>query len=177
MTESVIFFFMFKTKTEKLKQKLPPTEITDLSQLEKLSHGAPIICDIIVRGQPVRLVGRRLKPVETKEVKLLLERALPPVLPPEKEGESARYDFRDPGFLKTSEEERRIARALAVYTAFPIFRQALEALANGPQGGPIDQDRIVQFIENREIEDDVLEVLFGRIIERVVSVPAYVGFS
>ena len=155
----------------------PPMEITDLSQLEKLSHGAPIICDIVVRGQAVRLVGRRLKPAETKEVKLLLERALPPVLPPEKEGEPARYDFRDPGFLKTSEEDRRVARALAIYSAFPVFRQSFEALANGAQGGPIDQDRIVQFIESREIEDDVLEVLFGRIIERVVSVPAYVGFS
>src|SRR5437879_7212592 len=145
MAESAVSFFMAKTKTEKQDNKTtgprhPPVEITDLSQLEKLSHGAPIICDIVVRGQPVRLVGRRLKPAETKEVKLLLERALPSVLPPEKEGEPARYDFRDPGFLKTSEEDRRIARALAIYSAFPIFRQALAALAHAPQGGPITQD-------------------------------------
>src|ERR1043166_9911352 len=122
------------TRPRTTGQRQPPVEITELSQLEKLSHGAPIVCDIVVRGQPARLGGRRLKPAETKEVKLLLERALPPVLPPEKEGEPARYDFRDPGLLQTSQGGRRFARALALYSAFPVFRQALEALENGPQG-------------------------------------------
>lgn len=150
----------------------PPVEITELSQLEKISHGEPIICDVIVRGQPVRLVGRRLKPLETKEIKLLLDEALPPLLPPEKEGAPARYDFRDPGYLKRSEDNRRIARALALYSAFPVFRAALEK-----EGGPVDCNRIVQFIENRELEDDVLELLFERVIERVVGLAPYVGFS
>ena len=61
-----------------------PVEITELSQLEKLSHGEPIVVELQIRNQLVRLVGRRLKPAEAKEVKLLIERALPPILPPEK---------------------------------------------------------------------------------------------
>jgi len=149
----------------------PVTEITELSQLEKLSHGEPIVVDLEIRQQSVRLVGRRLKPSETKEVKLLLERALPPVLPPGKEGGQPRYDLRDPNYLRAAEEDRRIARALAIYSAFPVFRQALEK-----EGGAIDNKRIVDFIESRELEDDILELLFSRITERIVGVSAYVGF-
>lgn len=158
-----------KTTTRKL---LPPVEITELSQLEKLSHGEPIIARIVVRGQPVKLVGRRLKPAETKEVQLLLERCLPPLLPPEKEGEPARYDFRNPKYLEEKEEHRRMARALAIYSAFPVFKQALEK-----EGGPTDRDRIVRFIEEREIEDDILEELFRLITERIAGVAAHLGFS
>jgi hypothetical protein len=158
----------------KSKPKTMPAaavEITELSQLERISHGAPLIVDVPIRGKVVRLTGRRLKPAENVEIKLLLERALPPLLPPEKEGEQPRYDFRDPGYLKSAEENRRSARALAIYSAFPVFKAALEK-----EGGPIDSGRIVQFIENRDIEDDALEVLFNAVIERVVGAP-YVGFS
>ncbi len=156
-------------------QPVPPpaaVEITDLSQLEKLSHGEPIIADVIVRGQPVRLVGRRLKPSETKEVRLLLERALPPMLPPEKEGDSARYDFRNPAYLTESEDNRRQARALAIYSAFPVFRAALEK-----EGGPVDRGRIIQFIENRELDDDILDILFNLVTERVAGIAPHLGFS
>ena len=97
---------------------------------------------------------------------------MPPILPPEKEGEQPRYDFRDPGYLRQSEENRRTARALALYSAFPVFRQALEK-----EGGPVDQNRIVQFIENRDIEDDALEILFNLVIERIVGTGPYVGFT
>jgi hypothetical protein len=147
----------------------PPLEITELSQLEKLSHGEPIVVDLQIRKTAVRLVGRRLRPSESKEVKLLLERALPPVLPPEREGGQPRYDFRDPNYLRTAEEDRRVARALAIYSAFPIFKQALENDA-------ADNKLIVEFIESREMDDDILDLLFARITERIVGVSAYVGF-
>lgn len=149
----------------------PPLEITELSQLEKLSHGEPIVVDFQIRKESVRLVGRRLKPSETKEVKLLLERALPPVLAPEREGGQPRYDFRDPDYLRNAEGDRRTARALAIYSAFQVFKQALEK-----EGGVIDTKRIVEFIEGREMDDDILDLLFGRITERIVGVSAYVGF-
>jgi hypothetical protein len=149
----------------------PLLEITELSQLEKLSHGEPIVVELQIRKTAVRLVGRRLKPSETKEVKLLLERALPPVLPPEREGGQPRYDFRDPNYLRSAEEDRRVARALAIYSAFPIFRQSLEK-----EGGAVDHKRIVEFVESREMDDDILDLLFGRITERIVGVSAYVGF-
>lgn len=149
----------------------PPLEITELSQLEKLSHGEPIVVDLQIHKQTVRLIGRRLKPSETKEVKLLLERALPPVLPPEREGGQPRYDFRDPNYLRNAEEDRRVARALAIYSAFPIFKQSLEK-----EGNAVETKRIVEFIESREMEDDILELLFSRVTERIVGVSAHVGF-
>ena len=72
-----------KTETQHEPRFPPVMELTELSQLEKISHGEPLLVDVVVRGQPVRFVGRRLKVGETKEVKLLLERALPPLMAPE----------------------------------------------------------------------------------------------
>ncbi len=149
-----------------------PAEVTSLSQLEQLSNGAPVLVDVNIRGTLVRFTGRRLKPLESKEIKLLLEAALPPLLPPEKEGEPVRYDYRDPGYLRKVEENRRRARALALHAAFPMFREALSA-----DGGPVDENRIVAFIEGRDLDDDVLDLLFNAVIERVVEATAHVGFS
>lgn len=59
-----------------------------------------MLVDVKLRGQMVRFTGRRVKPVESKEIKLLLEAALLPLLPPEKEGGQVRYDPRDPGYLR-----------------------------------------------------------------------------
>jgi hypothetical protein len=57
--------------------------ITFLSQLEQLSNGAPVVVVVAIRGTPVQFTGRRLKPQESKEVKILLESAMPPILPPD----------------------------------------------------------------------------------------------
>jgi len=148
-----------------------PVAVTSVSQLEGLSHGAPLVVDVPIHGSLVRFTGRRLKPVETKEIKLLLEQVLPPLLPPEKEGGPARYDLRDAGYLRRMEENRRQARALALHTAFPIFREALAA-----EPGPVDAARITEFIESRNLDDDILEVLFNRVAERVVDAAALTGF-
>ncbi|HVM48393.1 MAG TPA: hypothetical protein VMU04_10215 [Candidatus Acidoferrum sp.] len=148
-----------------------PVAITSLSQLETLSNGAPVIVDVKLAGQFVRFTGRRLKPVEAKEIKLLLDASMPPMLPPEKEGMPMRYDYRDPGYLRKVEENRRKARALALHTAYPIFREAMAS-----EDGPVDENRIVQFVEGRNVDDDVLEVLFKKVIEPVVEVQALASF-
>lgn len=149
-----------------------PTDVTSLSQLEQLSNGAPVIVEVKLREQMVRFRGRRLKPIESKEIKLLLEAALPPLLPPEKEGGQVRYDYRDPGYLRKVEENRRKARALALHAAYPIFKEGLDAA-----GGPVDENRIAEFMESRNLDDDVLDVLFKAVIERVVDAASLVGFS
>jgi len=149
-----------------------PMEVSSLSQLEQLSNGAPVVVDVKLRAQMVRFTGRRLKPVESKEIKLLLEAAMPPLLPPEKEGGQVRYDYRDPGYLRKVEENRRKARALALHAAYPIFKEGLDAA-----GGPVDENRIAEFIESRNLDDDVLEVLFKAVIGRVVDAASLVGFS
>ncbi len=148
-----------------------PLAITSLSQLEQLSNGAPVIVNVRLRGQLVQFTGRRLKPAESKEIKILLESALPPILPPDKEGQSARYDYRNPGYLRAVEENKRKARALALHAAYPIFSEALAAT-----GRPVDENRIADFIESRDLDDDVLEVLFNAVTGRVVDAAA-MGFS
>jgi hypothetical protein len=150
----------------------PPQEVTSLSQLEQMSNGAPVIVEVKLREQWVRFTGRRLKPVESKEIKLLLEAALPPLLPPEKEGGQVRYDYRDPGYLRKVEENRRKARALALHAAYAIFKEGMAA-----SGEPVDENRIAEFIESRNLDDDVLDVLFKAVIERVVDAASLVGFS
>ena len=162
-----------KPKPEIAVPPAPPKAVTNLSQLEQLSNGAPLIVDLKIRDQVVRFTERRLKPVESKEVKLILERALPPILPPEKEGMPARYDYRDPGYLRRLEEDKRQARALALHTAFPLFA---EALAQEAPNDPVDAQRICQFIESRSLDDDILEALFARVYERQVDA-ATVSFS
>ena len=150
----------------------PPQEVTSLSQLEQMSNGAPVIVEVKLREQWVRFTGRRLKPVESKEIKLLLEAALPPLLPPEKEGGQVRYEYRDPGYLRKVEENRRKARALALHAAYAIFKEGMAA-----SGEPVDENRIAEFIESRNLDDDVLDVLFKAVIERVVDAASLVGFS
>jgi hypothetical protein len=162
-----------KKQTEPKSSKSKPLNVASLAELERLSHGTPITATILIRDQPVTLTGRRLKPSETKEIKLLLEKALPPLLPPEKEGGEGRYDLRDPDYLAAAEGNRRAARALALYSAYPIFREALEKETDGP----VDADRIVKFIEGRDLEDDILEILFAKVWERVASPAPYLAFS
>ena len=106
------------------------------------------------------------------QVKLLLEQAMPPLLPPETEGGEVRYDYRNPGYLTQVETNRRQARALALHASFPIFAEALAAT-----GEPVDAERIATFIESRDLDDDVLEALFRAAVERLVEVQPHVGFS
>ena len=65
-----------------------------------------------------------------------------------------------------------MARALALYSAFPVFKAAL-----GKEGGPVDRERIIRFIEGQSIEDDVLEILFERVTERIAAPMPHLGFS
>lgn len=188
-------------KQSKPKEEKPPEarrlgEVSELSVLERLSHGEPLVVELTMAGAPgepaqaVTVRGRRLKPVETKEIKLLLNSVLPPILPPEKDGEPARYDFRDRNYLARLEDARREARALALWTAYPMFEEGWRAgmvakwhqanpTAPPMPGDPIPPEatrkEIVEFIETRDLEDDLLEALFSKVTERTVA-SELVGF-
>jgi hypothetical protein len=163
------------TPKQKAAARLPILEVAQLSDLEQLSVAEPIQVEVEMFGRRVRIVGRRLKPSETKEIQLLLERALPPALPG-KGDEPDRFDLRDPAYLEAKETHRRQARALAIYQAYPAFKQGYDAQA-ATEGGQTDAERIMRFIESREVEDDYLEVLFRAVIERKVEASRYVGFT
>ena len=127
-----------------------------------------------IRGVPFKFTGRRLNPGEIRQVKLLMERALPKRLPAEVGTGEDRYDFEDPDYRSRKEESRRAGRALALWLGYPVFKadwEAAYALANPPDAG-----QIAAFIEGLSMDDEVLEVLLGALTLSVVSVTEFTGF-
>ncbi|MDE2105975.1 MAG: hypothetical protein KGL39_52620 [Patescibacteria group bacterium] len=157
------------------------TLVTDLAALEAL-HAEPVVCDVLVKGNPFRFTGRRLVPAESNEVKLLLERAMPPLVPGEKEGDEPRYDFRDAGYRETKEKYRRQARALCLWLAFPVFKERAGKADTSPQPSPQGgegvktKDQIADFIEHLALDDDVLEVLFRTVTSDIADTQKFVNF-
>lgn len=162
-----------------------PIAITDIAALEKIC-AEPIVLELVVRGTPVRFTGRRLKPAEAHEVQLIIERALPPR---KKEGDKEEvYDFSDPDYLRSKREQQSKGRAFAVWMAFPCFRErALQELTaplpahpGAPQPpvlqGKVPQnvDEIWKWVSARQLDDDILEALYGSLIRAEVG---YLGFT
>ena len=149
--------------------KIAAVEIQSLEQLQALAN-EPVVLECQLHGKPVKFVGRRLTPEESKGVKLWLEKALPPVIPGPKPEDEARYDFSDPGYRTVSEENRRMARALAVSAAFPIFK--------GPPGTQATEpvETIKQRVERLQIPDELLDALFNAIVAPSVKIGAHVNF-
>ncbi len=157
------------------RPKLPVAKnLTDLAQLEKVSD-APVVVDLIVGGTPIRFEGRRLRPCEERRVKSLLEAAFPPELPVDPATGEARYDIRDPAYLEAKETNRRKARALTLYFAYPIFRDALAATKGG--GVPTD-DEVMRFVESRPLDVSLLDYAQEQVFREIAFVdPRRVGFT
>lgn len=132
--------------------------ITTLAALEALGAKLPPI-HCIIHGQRVELSLRRLTPGEARTVKIWVERALPPLIPAEKEGGEPRYDFRDQKYMEARELNRTTARAYAIYQSLPT------GFWHGETGDAADRltdpEKIREFIDRRAIEDSTLEFLFG----------------
>jgi hypothetical protein len=124
--------------------------------LQRISHGEPVVAEITIRGKGIRVEGRRLTPAEVREVQLVIERTLPPVLDQGKDGQEPRYDFRNPEYRKEAETCRRTARAMAIVFAYPMFRKQYEA-DGGKMNAPAE---MMKWLEGRSLEDDLLDVLF-----------------
>lgn len=151
-----------------MKKKQP--EYRQLKSIEDLEKACsrPVVVECVIQGDRIRFEGRRLTPDERRRLQVLLELALPPELPPEREGGEPRYDFRDPKYLEARALNRRRARALALYWAFPIFQTET----------PLNEDQIVERIENSHVDDSVLELAFTLLTQEITAVdPARVGFT
>lgn len=142
--------------------------ISDLSEIEEICN-APLEVAVVVRGKPVVFIGRRLTPNESREVQLILESALPPMI---REGDKEPvYNFEDPGYKKKKDEAWVQGRALAIWTAFPVFKEK----ATQEQAKLPNAVEIAKWIGNRKLDDDVLETLFAALTQREVGV--YLGFT
>jgi len=162
-----------KSKPKAALETAPePQSVTDLAELETLCS-EPVTVVVLLKGKPFRFTGRRLIPAEIKHVNLLLEAALPPMAAG-KDGE-AHYDANDPKFLERLEDNRRAARALALWRAFPVFRQ--EAVKANHAAVSDELKDVLDFIEHRKLEDDLLQQLFQAVNQRTVDARAYMGFT
>ena len=155
--------------------KAPPipatVEVTSLDQIQA-HHREPIGITVNVCGTPYKFKGRRLLPYEDRQIADLLHRALPKRIAGEAGGED-RYDFEDPDYQRIKKDFERKARALALWLGFPVF--AAEAAAKGKN--PKDQGEICDFIESREMDEEVLEALYGALVLNTVSVQEFTGFT
>jgi hypothetical protein len=160
-------------------------EIATLADLEKVCS-APVVVECLLANttppQPIRLTGKRLTPDQEKRVKLILEAAVPPLLPPDPERPQAerQYDFHAPGYLQAKETNQRLARALTLYWAFPIFVTGWEdykkSLSPVPPGAP-NETQIMEFIESRPLDSTMLDLAYEMVTRNIAYVDeARVGF-
>lgn len=158
-----------KAQTSNIEQKGMEAAkvIGDLSELEAI-HAEPLTVLYRARGHWIKIEGRLLKPSELAPVRVLMDKAMPPMLPAENPGDPPRYDFRNENYLNEASACRRKARAIALYAAFPIFRKGKENLTN--------QEEILKHVENLNVDDGMLDVLFDRLTRDDKEVPHYVGF-
>ena len=157
---------------------LPPSPVVvnDLADLESFCAKA-LEVTVIVRGQPFHCTGRRLKPAEAREIKMILESPIAPVI--KEEGQEDRYNYQDEGYRKAREEAWVRARAIAIWRGFPCFREKAMAEALPPGDAlrhnvPVKAEEIVAWMGDRQLEDDILEGLFGALTKEEVN--SYLGF-
>lgn len=163
-------------KKKKAQEIQPPKPVVIDSIAEMESFFAESLEALIpMRGGQRTLLfrGRRLKPVESETVKLLLHRALPPVKP-DPDTNEPKYDIESPEYLARAEKFKRQARAFALWRAFPQFRELAAKQGKADLQTP---EEIAEWLENQTIDDDVLEHLFAVLTERVVEAQAYMGFT
>jgi hypothetical protein len=152
--------------------------VDDLSALEKLCL-EPLACECEYRGRKLRFEGRRLTPAESSQIKLLLEGALPPPLQAGREGGEPQYDLQDAEYRGRLENSRRKARAVGLWLGFPQFKRLAEKECGAAGAGkmPENGDEILRFVETRQLDDDILDVLFQALTIQLVEQQALVGFT
>lgn len=149
--------------------------VSSLDEIEAW-HKKPIGVQVSLGGQPFKFEGRMLLPFEEQQIKELLERALPPRIPGA-DGAEDRYDMQDADYRARKRECWRTARALALWWGFPVFRATAEKESLALKTAtPEDLKQIMEFIEHRNFDDEVLEVLFGALTLSVLSVQEFTGF-
>lgn len=150
--------------------------VTDLAALELLNAEA-VVCDVLVKGNPYRFTGRRLVPAESKEVKLLLNRALPPLVAGEGEGAEPVYDFGNEEYQNKKEDNRRRARALVLWRCFPVFRERAEkAVLSSGLKPPVTTEEVCEFVEHLNLDDDILEALWRSATSDIADTQKFVNF-
>lgn len=132
----------------------------------------PVEVQCVVRGQPVRITGRRLRSSEVETLLEMLRSAQPPRLPAETPGGEERYDLTDAGYLARVRAASANARAFALFRCFPIFSEQAPAELDRR-----DPAALAAWLDESGLEPSLLTLLYETVSAEVVGVPVdRVGF-
>ena len=107
----------------------PPAAVVErVGTLGELVARLPgVECALKLGEKTVVVAGRRLTPGEERRVFSLVNECFPPVIPgvpgPDGKPGEERYAVTDPGYLKRKAEQYSLARALALWWGYPMFRE------------------------------------------------------
>lgn len=137
------------------KPRVPAPELISLDEVEAV-HNEAVEVVVLLGKNPRRVVGRRLTPEESARVQAWLERARPNLIQPKQPGEVLRLDLDDPEYPARKLKCEHAARALAVWCAYPVFRQSAEER----KVAVTNDEEIIRFIESGRWPNDFLQALF-----------------
>ena len=150
----------------------PPAAVVErVGTLGELVARLPgVECALKLGEKTVVVAGRRLTPGEERRVFALVNECFPPVIPgvpgPDGKPGEERYAVTDPGYLKRKAEQYSLARALALWWGYPLFRE--QRAAAGVVGEPGDA-QILAVVEGAGLPEAVLELLFTALTQPFVE--------
>ena len=132
-----------------LKPPPAPKKIAKLADLQAMvMETFTVNIELPMQGT-IAVEGRRLSPAEVDQFQSIINE----VLPPQVKGSPAdkpQFNDADPEYMKRKRKAFGVARAWALYCAYPMFKEERPGLEK--------QDDIYQFIQSK-LTESILEVL------------------
>ncbi len=164
-----------KSSSVAIDEPLEIVDVTGSMAAVKAAFNEPVYQFIPIGKQVFKFVGRRLKPEEMKPIRLLLMSAMPPSKVVDGE---ERLDLLDPEYVRTEEDFRRKARAVACYASYESIRNEVIAKNGGvAPDGPEAQVVITRLTGELELGDNALDMLFGAVVSEAVPQRKWLGFT
>lgn len=136
----------------------PPYPTADLATLLTLC-ARPLALDVQVRGQPLRITGRRLSQREVETLREILAGPLPAP-------GADKPDLADPAYRARVRAADAQARAYALFAAYPLFGE--QAPADVKRDDPA---ALAAWLEASPLEASLLDLLYEAVTVDAVQVP------
>jgi hypothetical protein len=148
-------------ETENTMERVPaaPSKMTSLAEAEEICR-KPVQAKVKMHGRTYIFPVRLLMDEESERLDRILKEHQPPLIDgdPDEQGNRKKvFNYADPDFQKHAKRALRVTRALALWWACPIFRDAAEKLPVGgtfefldPDGDPLVPKNIVVDLKNRD---------------------------
>lgn len=164
---------MKKTRTQEKTEKAEKTEagprpVGSLAELETLCR-EPISVRLKAGGKTIEVQAYRLTVRQEEERLTIIRKYTPPMITKGPDGRPLarpEYDERNPEYLANLEKQMRLARAVAVYRAVPIFQS----------GEEMSHEEIKQRLEER-LTDGVLNAIYETLMVEDVTLAERTNFT